>query len=508
MPILNWLNREQALTTTNRVPYRLLQAIPEYSYGDSTSDNMLIGGDNLEGLKALLPYYAGQVKCIYIDPPYNTHSAFAHYDDNLQHATWLTMMYPRLELLGELLAENGTIWVSIDDNEAHYLKVMMDEIFGRQNFVGNVIWQKKYAPANDSKWLSDSHDHILVYAKYKPAWRPNKLPKSQKQTKAYKNPDNDPRGLWRADNYKCNKTADERPNLYYSITNPNTGEVIWPKRTAVWRYSEDRHLQNVKQNQVWWGKTGKNSTPAYKRFLKDVDTGVVPQTLWTWEEVGHTQDAKREQQTLHPNDPFATPKPERLLHRIIHIATDTNELVLDSFLGSGTTAAVAHKMGRRYIGIEMGNHALTHCVPRLQKVIDGEQGGISKAVNWQGGGGFRFYQLGPTIFDSSGRINPDIGFRTLAAHIWFIATKSPYTGDGNSPLLGIHDGTAYYLLYLGILGDQRINGGNVLTSTVLRSLPAHDGPKVIFGQICRLGSARLKKEQIIFRQIPYEIEVR
>ncbi len=508
MPILSWLNRDEALTTTSNAPYRLLQAAPEDSYGDPASENMLIQGDNLDSLKALLPYYAGKVKCIYIDPPYNTRSAFIHYDDNLEHATWLTMIYPRLELLHDLLAEDGSIWVSIDDNEAHYLKVIMDEIFGRRNFVGNVIWQKKYAPANDSKWLSDSHDHILVYAKYKPVWRPNKLPKSKKQTKAYKNPDNDPRGRWKTGDYTCNKNADERPNLYYPVTNPNTGEVIWPKRTAVWRYSEDRHAQNVKENQVWWGKTGKNSTPAYKRFLKDVDTGVVPQTVWTWEEVGHTQDAKREQQALHPDDPFATPKPEKVLERIIYIGTNQNDLVLDSFLGSGTTAAVAHKMGRRYIGIEMGDHALTHCVPRLQKVIDGEQGGISKAVNWSGGGGFRFYRLGPAIFDSSGHINPDIDFSTLAAHIWFMATKTPYTGSGNSPLLGIHNDTAYYLLYNGILGDKRANGGNVLTSPVLRLLPTHNGPKVIFGETCRFGMARLKKEQIVFRQIPYEIEVR
>lgn len=232
-------------------------------------------------------------------------------------------------------------------------------------------------------------------------------------------------------------------------------------------------------------------------------------TLWLSSEVGDTEESKKEILLLFTeNDPFGTPKPEALLQRIIHISTNPGDLVLDSFLGSGTTAAVAHKMGRRYIGIEMGDHAVTHCVPRLQKVIEGEQGGISAAVNWQGGGGFRFCRLGEPIFNENGRINPSIKFPTLAAHIWFCETRTPFVGAAASPLLGIHDGIAYYLLYNGILGDKRPDGGNVLTSRVLRDLPEHDGPKVIYGEMSRFGTERLRVEGITFKQTPYDIKAR
>ncbi|MEZ2692471.1 site-specific DNA-methyltransferase [Psychrobacter faecalis] len=204
MPILNWLNKEQALTTARDCPYRLVELVPELSYGESDTDNMLIQGDNLDALKALIPTHAGRVKCIFIDPPYNTKSAFEHYDDNLEHSKWLSMMYPRLELLHQLLSEDGSIWITLNDNEAHYLKVMCDEIFGRSNFISNSIWQKKYAASNDAKSLSEDHDHVIIYAKSKKNWVPNKLKRNLESNKAYKNPDNDFRGLWQSDNYKCN----------------------------------------------------------------------------------------------------------------------------------------------------------------------------------------------------------------------------------------------------------------------------------------------------------------
>lgn len=509
MPTLNWLNRNQALTLSTQAPYRLLEPVSELSHGDETSENMLIQGDNLDALKALLPYFAGKVKCIYIDPPYNTRSAFEHYDDNLEHSTWLSLMYPRLELLRDLLAEDGSIWVSIDDNEAHYLKVVMDEIFGRSNFVANVVWQKKYAPANDSLWLSDNHDHIQVYATRKMIWRPNKLPRSAKSNAAYKNPDNDPRGDWKASDYTCAKSADERPNLYYPILHPITGEEIWPNRTRVWAYGREQHEENVRLDLLWWGTKKTNKIPAFKRFLSTVvDDGIVPQTIWLWNDVGHTQDGRREQIVLLGRNAFSTAKPEKLIEQILTIATNPGDLVLDSFLGSGTTAAVAHKMGRRYIGIELGDHAVTHCVPRLQKVIEGEQGGISKAVNWQGGGGFRFYRLGEPVFAENGQINPAIRFETLAAHIWFSETRTPLPTAPDSPLLGVHQGTAYYLLYNGVLGDKRPDGGNVLTSKVLRSLPPFAGPKIIYGESSRFGPERLKKENITFKQTPYDVRAR
>jgi adenine-specific DNA-methyltransferase len=362
-------------------------------------DNRLIFGDNLLALKALEQEFTGKIKCIFIDPPYNTGSAFEHYDDGVEHSIWLGLMRDRLEILRNLLSEDGSLWITIDDNEAHYLKVMCDEIFGRANFVANVIWQKKYAASNDSLWFSNDHDHILIYAKIKVFWKPNKLPRTEKSNSAYKNPDNDPRGAWQSDNYTCNKSIDERPNLYYPIINPNTGETILPKKTAVWRYSRERHEDNEQQGLVYWGVEGKNSVPRFKRLLSMVsEKGGVPQTIWKWEEVGHNQDAKREQLQLNPQEPFSTPKPEKLLERILQISTNPNDLVLDSFAGSGTTGAVAHKMGRRWIMIELGEHCHTHIIPRLKKVIDGEdQGGISKAVNWESGGGFRYYHLAPSL---------------------------------------------------------------------------------------------------------------
>ena len=507
MPTLDWLNKDKAVRTAQQVPYRLLEQVPELGCGDADSENMLIQGDNLEALKALIPLYAGKVKCIYIDPPYNTKSAFEHYDDNLEHSQWLSMIYPRLELLRELLSEDGSIWVSIDDNEAHYLKVMMDEVFGRSNFVGNVVWQKKYAPANDAIWFSDNHDHVLAYAKNKISWRPNKLPRSEKSNSAYKNPDNDIRGPWKSGDYTCAKSAVERPNLYYPIKQLATGEEIWPKKSRVWAYGQKQHKFHLENDLLWWGKTGNNKVPAFKRHLITVaDDGVVPQTIWLWGDVGHTQDGRKEQIQLIGNDPFGTSKPEKLMEQVLRIASNPGDLVLDSFLGSGTTAAVAQKMNRRYIGIEMGEHAVTHCQPRLQKVVDGEQGGISKAVEWQGGGGFKFYRLGETVFDEFGLINPNIKFAALASHLWYMETRLPLSGNVDSPLIGIHKGTAYYLLYNGILGDKRPQGGNVLTGPVLESLPPHDGPKVIYGESTRFGEQRLANEGIIFKQTPYDIK--
>lgn len=471
---------------------------------------MLIQGDNLDALKALIPTHSGKVKCIFIDPPYNTKSAFEHYDDNLEHSKWLSMMYPRLELLHQLLSEDGSIWITLNDNEAHYLKVMCDEIFGRNNFISNSIWQKKYAASNDAKSLSEDHDHVIVYAKSKTNWTPNKLKRNLESNKAYKNPDNDPRGLWQSDNYKCNKSSKERPNLYYAIMQPNTGEEIWPSKTAVWRYNYETHQRHIKEGLIWWGKDGTNQTPRFKRFLSTVDNTTNPQSVWLWQDVGHNQDAKREVLKLNPDAPFSTPKPEKLIQRIIHIASNEGDLVLDSFLGSATTAAVAMKMNRKFIGIELGEHAVTHAQPRLKEVADGEQGGISEDVNWAGGSGFKFYRLGDVIFNENGTLRDGISFYALAAHIWYGDTKQALEQSVKSPLLGVHNGIAYYLLYNDILGDKRPQGGNVLTSKVLALLPPHpedpkNGKKVIYGETCRMGEARLKSENIVFKQIPYDV---
>lgn len=401
---LTWIGKENR----PRLEPRILLEDPELSYHaahriseNDIFDNRLIFGDNLLALKALEQELSGQVKCIFIDPPYNTGSAFAHYDDGIEHSLWLGLMRDRLQLLRSLLSDNGSLWITIDDNEAHYLKVLGDEVFGRNNFVANVVWQKKYAPANDAKWLSDDHDHVLVFAKSKEVWRPNKLPRTEAQDRLYSNPDNDPRGPWMSDNYTCAKSIEERPNLYYAITNPNTGQVIHPKRTRVWGFDQNAHQRHVREKLIYWGKDGTNSTPRLKKFRSHLrDLGRVSSTIWTYDEVGHTQDARRESLSFDALGPFATPKPEALLKRIMEIATKPGEVILDSFAGSGTTGAVAQKMGRRWIMVELGEHIHTHIIPRLKKVIDGEDpGGISKAVNWKGGGGFRYYRLAPSLLE-------------------------------------------------------------------------------------------------------------
>jgi len=551
MPTLDWLNRAAAFTTAAQVPYRLLEPVSTHGDAQRAADNLLIQGDNLEALKALLPFYRGQVKCIFIDPPYNTKSAFEHYDDNLEHSQWLSMMLPRLQLLRELLSEDGSIWVTIDDNEGHYLKVLMDEVFGRGNFVANLAWHKRVSPANDAHYFSSDHDHVLVYAKTKMKWSPNKLPRSEAQQKYYTNPDNDPRGPWNSAAYTCAKTADERPNLYYALIHPKTGEEVWPKRTRVWAFGRETHETHVRNNMIYWGVDGSASLPRIKKFLEG-SGDVVPRSIWAHEDSGHNQEAMLEGLALFESARFGTPKPERLLQRILHIATNPNDLILDSFLGSGTTAAVAHKMGRRWIGIEMGEHAATHCLPRLQKVIDGEQGGISQAVNWQGGGGFRFMRLGAPIFDADGCIHPGVRFATLAAFIWQQETGTAFDaaqGQSGTPYLGTHsvfdsclrlpDGrerpisseisdipqappapvlrsrTAYYLLFNGILGDKRPASGNALTSAVLDALLAlHAGtahpeaPLVVYGEACRLGPARLAQARVVFKHIPYDVKAR
>ena len=396
---------------------RILIEDKEKSYGDLATENMLIHGDNLIALQALQQDFAGKIKCIYIDPPYNTGSAFEQYDDNLEHSIWLSLMKRRLELLRELLIEDGTIWISIDDDEQAYLKVLCDEVFGRKNFVSNVIWQKKFSPQNDAKWLSDSHDFILVYAKNKEIWRPNLLPRTADMDKRYKNPDNDPRGPWTSSDFTARTYS---ASTDYPITTPS-GRVVLPTKSRSWISSREEFERLVKDNRIWFGKNG-NNVPRKKTFLSEVQSGMVPMTTWGYKEVGTTQDAKKEVKTLDPDTPFQTPKPEKLIQRVLYIASTEGDLVLDSFLGSGTTAAVAQKMNRRWIGIELGEHCYTHCKPRIDKVIDGEQGGISKAVNWQGGGGYHFYELAPSLLVKNDKlpvyqINPTYTFDMLCEAI-------------------------------------------------------------------------------------------
>lgn len=394
---LTWIGKDDR----PRLEPRILLPVPEHSHskpGDGgIHDNILIQGDNLLALKSLEQQFAGNVKCIFIDPPYNTGSAFEQYDDGMEHSIWLSLMRDRLEMLRRLLTEDGSIWITIDDREAHYLKVLCDEVFGRSNFITSVIWRKNYSPKSTARHFSEDHDYALVFAKNAEVWQPNPMPRSDKQDAAYKNPDKDSRGRWKpsdlsARNYYSKGT--------YSIRTPSGRLIPGPPNKNFWRIDEEKFWEFDRDNRIWWGKN-KDAIPQIKRFLTEVKDGVTPQTFWSHEEVGHTQEAKQESIDLFGSEAFATPKPERLLQRVILLATKPGDVVLDSFAGSGTTGAVAHKMGRRWIMVELGNHATTHIVPRLKKVIDSQDGGgITELVDWKGGGGFRMFRLAPSLIET------------------------------------------------------------------------------------------------------------
>ena len=406
---LTWIGKNNPEYDISNIEPRILEENKDLSYGDSKTENIIIHGDNLLALKALLPEYEGKIKCIYIDPPYNTDNAFRHYDDSVVHSTWLSLMKPRLELLRMLLhSEHGSIFISIDDDETHYLKLLCDEIFGRNNFAANIIWEKKYSPQNDAKWFSDMHDHILVYANNKSIWRPYLLPRSEEMNARYKNPDNDPRGPWKPADLSVKRVTQK--DIYEIIT--PSGRSVLPPEGRSWVTSKNKVQEWIKDSRIWFGAAGKNK-PSVKIFLSEVQDGMVPKTIWFRREVGDNQEAKQEIKNIFSNDIFDTPKPERLLKRILELGSKPGDIVLDSFLGSGTTAAVSHKMGRKYIGIEMGEHAYTHVQKRMKKVVDGKDGlKLSEVLDWKGGGGFKFYELAPSfiVIDEFGNPVIDVYF--------------------------------------------------------------------------------------------------
>jgi len=407
---LTWIGKDKRPQLEPRIlledPARSHHARQRVSEND-LFDNRLIFGDNLLALKALEAEFTGKVKCVFIDPPYNTGSAFTHYDDGLEHSIWLGLMRDRLEIIRRLMSDDGSLWITIDDNEAHYLKVLCDEVFGRTNFVGNVVWQKKFSPQANVVGLSDVHDHVLVFAKLKQAWRPHLLPRTDEADARYLNPDSDPRGPWMSDNFTISLTGGARGAQFsrtgastniFEITTPS-GRKLMPTQGRCWGAGPERFQELVADNRIWFGRDGGN-VPRLKRFLSEVQGGVVAKTWWPRDEVGDNQDAKREASTFNSQDVFATPKPERLIARALTVSTSPGDLVLDSFAGSGTTGAVAHKMGCRWIMVELGEHCHTHIIPRLQKVIDGQDpGGITAAVGWKGGGGFRYYRLAPSLME-------------------------------------------------------------------------------------------------------------
>lgn len=528
MPTLNWIGKKAVVNHHRAVLFHLLKNNDELSVGDPGSGNLLVQGDNLIALKALLPYYAGQVKCIYIDPPYNTGNENWVYNDNVNSPEmrdwlgktvgregedlsrsdkWLCMMYPRLTLLRGFLREDGSIWISIDDDESHYLKAMCDEIFGRNNFVNNVIWQKKYSPQNDAKWLSDSHDHILVYARNKNIWRPNPLPRTEAMDARYRNPDNDPRGPWKPGDMSV-KTYSAATD--YPIKTPS-GRVVSPPESRCWVVSKEKFEEMMRDNRITFGSHG-NNVPAIKRFLSEVKQGVTSMTIWPYNEVGHNQEAKQELKDILDNSGniFDTPKPIRLIQRILQIATDKNSLVMDSFGGSGTTGHAVYVQNaadggiRRFILVEMDNNICRNITAqRLTRVSQGYNDISAR------GGGFRYCELSEPLFDERGNIRATVRFADLARHVYFTETGEPLpaTKEVSSPLLGVHNGTAVYLLYNGILKDKTQKGGNVLTTNMLAALPSHKGNKVIYGTACRIDAERLRREGIVFKQLPYKLKV-
>lgn len=543
MPILKWLTRDEDVQAAGKVPYRLLEEVPALGYGDRDTGNMLIQGDNLEALKSLLPFYAGQVKCIYIDPPYNTGSAFEHYDDNLEHSQWLAMMWPRLELLRELLAEDGFFLVQIDDSQAPYLKVLCDEVFGRANFQTTLYTQVRYAQKTlkqDMKYHKQV-EQVFVY-----------------RSSSVSSP-NQP--------VVVNEDAFAKFNFKVELMSEGRDLELGGKKVTVFERSE---YKIVKKEDGWvdglkeiWASgsilDGNSSGRFFRDYLEgryDVDgLGV----LYRVEDIGDDGHGhryftgpkregatkgkyyqgvptdKRENEVASQAQPIPNfhdyagafgncrleggadfrsgKKPEVWLKYLLDRFSNPNDLVLDSFLGSGSTAATAAKMGRKFIGIEMREQAETHCQSRLVNVVDGEQTGISTEETWQGGGGFRYYRLGQQVFDETGQIQPDIRFDTLAAHIWFSEMKSPRPSDAvDAVFLGANGGAGLALLYNGILGDKSVSGGNVLTRKTLKIIRDaagdFDGPLTVYGERTVLSDASLQDENIIFKQTPYDVRAR
>lgn len=405
---LTWVGKDER----PKLEPRILLEDPESSYARAAAeggiyDNRLIHGDNLLALKALESEFHGKVKCIYIDPPYNTGSAFAQYDDGVEHSLWLSLIQNRLEILHKLLSQDGSIWVHLDDNEAHYCKVLLDAIFGRANFIANVVWNKSYAVRSNAQFFSTAHEHILVYAKDRAAFSPNKFGRTEQQESRYDNPDNDPRGPWQSVTMTISLVGGARGRQFartgqsdniFEVTSPS-GRTFLPPANRCWSRNPAGFAALDADKRIWWGTNG-DRAPRFKQFLREAEDGILPTTLWAdGEEFGLNQQGIRELRALELPD-FPTPKPERLIRKILELASNPGDLVLDSFAGSGTTGAVAHKMQRRWIMIELGEHCHTLIIPRLTKVIDGQDsGGITEVVGWQGGGGFRYSYLAPSLLE-------------------------------------------------------------------------------------------------------------
>lgn len=528
MATLSWIGKEKVVNHHLDVPFRTLRHKYTYKNGETLTDgtrseNKIIHGDNLEALKSLLPEYEGKIKCIYIDPPYNTGNESWVYNDNVNHPKikkwlgevvgkegedltrhdkWLCMMYPRLKLLHKLLAEDGAIFVSIDDNEQENLRFLMNEIFARANFVNNIIWQKKYSPQNDARYLSDMHDFIVCYAKNKSKWVRNLLPRSEAQNKRYTNRDNDPRGVWKSSDLSV-KTYNV--NTDYPITTPS-GRVVNPPKGYAWRVSKEKFQELVSDNRIWFGEKGDN-VPSLKRFLTDVQDGTVPVTLWLRDMVGDNQEAKQElKQIFDDSDtPFETPKPARLIEQVIRLTCNKNDIILDSFAGSGTTAHAVLNLNkqdggnRKFILIELEDYADTITAERVKRVIKGYGEGNKKVEGT--GGDFEFLVLSDPLFNEEGEIDENQSIEDIRKYVYYSETRT-HNGFSVNPrneyYLGKKNNVAYYFYY-------QKETTTTLDRAFINSIDIKADHFVVYADRCVVEEEILNKLNITFKKIPRDI---
>ena len=513
-----------------QVLFHLLKDKPDLSCGEPGEGNPIVQGDNLVALKALLPYYAGQVKCIYIDPPYNTGNEGWVYNDNVnspvirewlgkvvgkegetldRHDRWLCMMYPRLALLRQFLREDGVIFVSIDDHEYERLKLMMNETFGVGNHVATFIWKRRATPdSRNLNGISGDHEYVLCYQRV----RGFRAQGQAKDLRKYKNLDNDPRGPWMSDNLTGLANQYERPNLHYEVVNPKTGIHYQPHPSGGWIYGRERMAELIEDKRILWPKKS-TGRPRLKRFISDMQSETTGFST-ILNAPGNVEATKELSEIMGPNA-FAFPKPSRLIALLIEQATTSGDLVLDSFSGSGTTGHAVLLLNaqtggnRRFILVEMEQDiARGITAERVRRVAVGYKNTKGEKVTGLGGG-FRYCELGEPLFDEGGKIRETVSFSDLARHVYFTETGEPLPRGRvtKSPFLGECRGVGIYLLYNGILEDKSAQGGNVLTRAVLANLPKFNGQKVIYCAGCLMGKDRLQTERILIRQTPYEIKV-
>jgi adenine-specific DNA-methyltransferase len=535
MPTLQFKGKPFVQNHHLAVKYHQLMPNKKYSLSDNISlhDNLIIQGDNLKALKALLPTYGGKVKCIYIDPPYNTGNEHWQYNDNVnnpmmqewlgkevdaedltRHDKWLCMMMPRLKLLRELLAEDGAIFISIDDNEQHNLRCLLDEIFGELNFVQNIIWQKKYTQSNDAKYFSDNHDFIICYAKnkiqgdVKNGFVLNQLERTEEQIKSYKNIDNDSRGAWMSQPIQVKTPSDA---YIYPIKN-KVGKEFLPPKGRSWQFSKERFNELVKDNRIWFGEDGSN-VPRIKKFLSEVKDGVTPKSIWLYSEVGSNDNAKRIVKELffEKDDPFATPKPVTLINQILKIATNKNDIILDSFAGSGTTAHAVLDLNkedggnRKFILVEMEEYANTITAERVRRVING----VPKSKNFKDGTGgtFSYFELGKPIEMNHILDGTNLpSYLEFARYLFYTATGEQFDESKINEKTGFIGESTHYEAYLIYKPDIEYLKSTALTLERAKALPEFKGKqRLVFAPMKYLDQHFLRDLRIDFCQLPYEV---